>query len=479
MCNHPDLFEPRPVETPFITESLDVHVPQFLCDLSDDVAGVFAGMSPRSIVSRRNTHDASFRRHRLHRPAFSSSGAAASSYLAALGLVLTCAQRSESDGELHDYSFCGKVTEIEPTSAPSITAPDNRQQSEPQESEQLLLRIVSVTRYSETRRRREREQQQQRRNMCAAIRQRRLVRRSLLPASRHVAFIKKLVGKSSVDVLHDRWHHYSYSSHLEKVAQSQIGSPLVQTVKSRNQQLQHLLAHFMFVLPKTRPRAAHRLRIHCDEYLRVDHSETQTRPVRSWRSRHRPAQRSAAAQASQFAKRPTSQASRYVGLSIGAAAGGGNGYRSFGYSSYEAWRRAEVLRLALLRSCGNWFHATRWLSTRASVHPDKRLVQWDCGKLQHLAVLLRKLKKGGHKALIFTQMTKMLDVLEVFLNLHGYIYVRLDGSTKVLANGPWCILSVFLMLLLYNRWTRGSGSWIASTTTPKFSCSFCQHEVEA
>ena len=28
-------------------------------------------------------------------------------------------------------------------------------------------------------------------------------------------------------------------------------------------------------------------------------------------------------------------------------------------------------------------------------------------------------------------MTKMLDVLEVFLNLHGHTYVRLDGATKV------------------------------------------------
>ena len=33
--------------------------------------------------------------------------------------------------------------------------------------------------------------------------------------------------------------------------------------------------------------------------------------------------------------------------------------------------------------------------------------------LQELAVLLRKLKAGGHKALIFTQMSKMLDLLEV------------------------------------------------------------------
>lgn len=50
--------------------------------------------------------------------------------------------------------------------------------------------------------------------------------------------------------------------------------------------------------------------------------------------------------------------------------------------------------------------------------------------LQELAALLRKLKAGDHKALIFTQMTRMLDVLEVFLNLHGYTYLRLDGATK-------------------------------------------------
>lgn len=46
-------------------------------------------------------------------------------------------------------------------------------------------------------------------------------------------------------------------------------------------------------------------------------------------------------------------------------------------------------------------------------------------------VLLRDLKQGGHRVLIFTQMTKMLDVLEQFLNFHGHRYLRLDGSTKV------------------------------------------------
>lgn len=62
--------------------------------------------------------------------------------------------------------------------------------------------------------------------------------------------------------------------------------------------------------------------------------------------------------------------------------------------------------------------------------PDRRLLQFDCGKLQELAVLLRRLKSEGHRALIFTQMTKMLDVLESFINLYGYTYMRLDGSTK-------------------------------------------------
>lgn len=62
--------------------------------------------------------------------------------------------------------------------------------------------------------------------------------------------------------------------------------------------------------------------------------------------------------------------------------------------------------------------------------PDRRLIQFDCGKLQELAALLRRLKLGGHRALIFTQMTKMLDVLEAFINLYGYTYMRLDGSTQ-------------------------------------------------
>jgi hypothetical protein len=63
--------------------------------------------------------------------------------------------------------------------------------------------------------------------------------------------------------------------------------------------------------------------------------------------------------------------------------------------------------------------------------PDRKLVQFDSGKLQTLCTLLYERKQGGHKCLIFTQMSKMLDILEAFLNIHGHTYVRLDGSTSV------------------------------------------------
>jgi len=44
----------------------------------------------------------------------------------------------------------------------------------------------------------------------------------------------------------------------------------------------------------------------------------------------------------------------------------------------------------------------------SSFFPDKRLIQFDAGKLQTLAAVLHELKRGRHRALIFTQMSKML-----------------------------------------------------------------------
>ncbi|KAM3825855.1 E1A-binding protein p400 isoform 2-T2 [Vipera latastei] len=58
--------------------------------------------------------------------------------------------------------------------------------------------------------------------------------------------------------------------------------------------------------------------------------------------------------------------------------------------------------------------------------PDLRLIQYDAGKLEALAVLLQKLKSEGRRVLILSQMMLMLDILERFLNFHFLTYVRID-----------------------------------------------------
>uniref|UniRef100_A0AAR2M665 DNA helicase n=1 Tax=Pygocentrus nattereri TaxID=42514 RepID=A0AAR2M665_PYGNA len=50
------------------------------------------------------------------------------------------------------------------------------------------------------------------------------------------------------------------------------------------------------------------------------------------------------------------------------------------------------------------------------------------GKLMLLQKMLRKLKEQGHRVLVFSQMTKMLDLLEDFLDYEGYKYERIDGA---------------------------------------------------
>uniref|UniRef100_A0A3Q3B9Y4 Chromodomain helicase DNA binding protein 3 n=1 Tax=Kryptolebias marmoratus TaxID=37003 RepID=A0A3Q3B9Y4_KRYMA len=50
------------------------------------------------------------------------------------------------------------------------------------------------------------------------------------------------------------------------------------------------------------------------------------------------------------------------------------------------------------------------------------------GKLTLLQKMLRKLKEQGHRVLVFSQMTKMLDLLEDFLDYEGYKYERIDGG---------------------------------------------------
>ena len=63
--------------------------------------------------------------------------------------------------------------------------------------------------------------------------------------------------------------------------------------------------------------------------------------------------------------------------------------------------------------------------------PSMRRFVSDSGKLAKLDELLRELKIGGHRVLLYFQMTRMIDLMEEYLTYRNYKYVRLDGSTKL------------------------------------------------
>lgn len=65
-----------------------------------------------------------------------------------------------------------------------------------------------------------------------------------------------------------------------------------------------------------------------------------------------------------------------------------------------------------------------------SFDPAKMLT--DSGKLQKLDVLLKRLRAENHRVLLFAQMTKMLNILEDYMNYRKYKYFRLDGSSTIM-----------------------------------------------
>lgn len=63
--------------------------------------------------------------------------------------------------------------------------------------------------------------------------------------------------------------------------------------------------------------------------------------------------------------------------------------------------------------------------------PDKESLVTDSGKLQVLDTLLKQLKAEGHRVLIYSQMTRMIDLLEEYMWHRKHTYMRLDGSSKI------------------------------------------------
>uniref|UniRef100_A0A452I5I4 E1A binding protein p400 n=1 Tax=Gopherus agassizii TaxID=38772 RepID=A0A452I5I4_9SAUR len=89
--------------------------------------------------------------------------------------------------------------------------------------------------------------------------------------------------------------------------------------------------------------------------------------------------------------------------------------------------KMKVFKHNLKEKATPYLHQLHQITTpRLLQFPDLRLVQYDSGKLEALAVLLQKLKAEGRRVLILSQMILMLDILELFLNFHFLTFVRID-----------------------------------------------------
>ncbi|KAI7103334.1 SNF2 family DNA-dependent chromodomain-containing ATPase, partial [Hortaea werneckii] len=70
----------------------------------------------------------------------------------------------------------------------------------------------------------------------------------------------------------------------------------------------------------------------------------------------------------------------------------------------------------------------RFLEGRESREDQLKALITSSGKMMLIDQLLTKMKKDGHRVLIFSQMVKMLDILGDYLQLRGHQFQRLDGT---------------------------------------------------
>ncbi|CAL9104968.1 unnamed protein product [Musa acuminata var. zebrina] len=62
---------------------------------------------------------------------------------------------------------------------------------------------------------------------------------------------------------------------------------------------------------------------------------------------------------------------------------------------------------------------------------SKDFIVRSCGKLWILDRILIKLQRAGHRVLLFSTMTKLLDILEEYLQWRRLVYRRIDGTTSL------------------------------------------------
>jgi SWI/SNF-related matrix-associated actin-dependent regulator of chromatin subfamily A member 5 len=92
--------------------------------------------------------------------------------------------------------------------------------------------------------------------------------------------------------------------------------------------------------------------------------------------------------------------------------------------------RTAVLNIVMqLRKCCNHPYLFPNIEDR-SEDPLGDHLFLNCGKMCLLDKLLGKLFTRKHRVLLFSQMTRMLDILEDYFAIRGYKYCRIDGNTS-------------------------------------------------
>ena len=105
-----------------------------------------------------------------------------------------------------------------------------------------------------------------------------------------------------------------------------------------------------------------------------------------------------------------------------------------GAVSNQQMTKLSNLLMQLRKVCCHPFLFGEDVAAKAIDHHDGNRIEAlvACsGKLTALDEMLPRMRAGGHKVLIFSQFSMMLDVLEEFCDARGFAHLRLDGSTSL------------------------------------------------
>lgn len=91
--------------------------------------------------------------------------------------------------------------------------------------------------------------------------------------------------------------------------------------------------------------------------------------------------------------------------------------------------KTRLLNIVMqLRKCCNHPYLFEGAEPGPPYTTDEHLV-YNCGKMMILDKLLKRFQQNGNRVLVFSQMSRMLDVLEDYCLFRGYKYCRIDGQT--------------------------------------------------